>query len=117
MNAAIKVVVFVFVVIGLAVGCYSPGHRQPPPPLVVTDMEEQAAQKYIDSQLRAGDSRADLLARFGPEDYQFKTEVNEVGMCFHFPSSYTNATAAGVGGFVGYFSTNRLVRWEPIYQR
>jgi hypothetical protein len=82
----------------------------------VTDLDEQKAQSYIDTLLRVGDTTTNLIARYGPPDYQFETEDRELALCLHLPHS-REAAAAGVGGFVGYFVTNRLVRWQPIYQR
>lgn len=77
----------------------------------------QKANMYLQALLHIGDSQSNVIQRFGFPSYEYEAHGHELRMYFYFSDTNHEALAKGVGGFTGFFNSNQLTRWEPIYIR
>jgi hypothetical protein len=79
---------------------------------------ENDASRYLQSLLKVGETPEDLTKRFGSPKVRYETETKELCLGFYFTDQNQPgaARAAGVGGFSGFFVSNRLTSWFPIYE-
>ena len=81
---------------------------------LTADQIEQKARAFLQPYLQLGDSSNNFIARFGSPVYSYETNQKSF-LYFNFPLSDHKAMAAGIGGFMGIFTNNQLVHWEPTY--
>ena len=76
---------------------------------------EQRARAFLNPLLNVGDTELKITDQFGSPGYSYEAKNLEQRMYFYFSNTNIDALKSGVGGFTGFFNSNRLTSWEPIY--
>ena len=77
---------------------------------------EQEARKSLQPLLHSGESITNLISRFGSPINKSELANGELTLDFLFSSEQEKSIqSANVHGFVGWFTNNQLIRWEPIF--
>lgn len=74
----------------------------------------QQARDFLQPFVHIGDTRSNLIRKYGPPIMEYTTELHGVSVTFMLPDSNHAAYAAHAAGFTVFCTSNSVTDWEPV---
>ncbi|MGC9944003.1 MAG: hypothetical protein ABSE48_19425 [Verrucomicrobiota bacterium] len=79
-----------------------------------SDSPSQQARDYLQPFVNIGDSRSNLISKYGTPFIEYTTELHQVSITFMLPASNHAAHAAHAAGFTVFCTSNSVTDWLPV---
>lgn len=79
-----------------------------------SDSPSQQARNFLQPFVHIGDSRSNLISKYGTPVIEYTTELHQVSMTFMLPASNHSAHAAHAAGFTVFCTSNSVADWLPV---
>jgi hypothetical protein len=78
------------------------------------DSPSQQARDFLQTFVHIGDSRSNLISKYGTPFIEYTTELHQVSITFMLPAGNHAAHAAHAAGFTVFCTSNSVTDWLPV---